>query len=87
MIKDGKTNIIYIFSDQYRGDTLDYNRHPSIRTPNLDKLASQGVNFSHCCTNSPLCMPVRTSMMTNQYVCEHGVWINEIFQKIKKCKI
>ena len=71
-----KPNIIYIFSDQHRGDTLGCVGHPSVFTPNLDKLASEGVNFTNCCTNSPLCMPARASMMTGQYVCEHGIWTN-----------
>ena len=71
-----KPNIIYIFSDQHRGDTLGSVGHPAILTPNLDKLASEGVNFINCFTNSPLCMPARASMMTGQYVCEHGIWTN-----------
>ena len=71
-----KPNIIYIFSDQHRGDTLGSVGHPTIITPNLDKLASEGVNFTRCCTNSPLCMPARASMMTGKYVNEHGVWTN-----------
>ncbi len=71
-----KLNIIYIFSDQHRGDTLGSVGHPAIITPNLDKLAAEGVNFTRCFTNSPLCMPARASMMSGQYVCEHGVWTN-----------
>ncbi|MFW9941856.1 MAG: sulfatase [Candidatus Thorarchaeota archaeon] len=71
-----RPNIIYIFSDQHRGDTLGSVGHPSVITPNLDKLASEGINFTRCYTNSPLCMPARASMMTGQYVCEHGVWTN-----------
>jgi len=71
-----KPNIIYIFSDQHRGDTLGSVGHPTVITPNLDKLASEGVNFTQCCTNSPLCMPARASMMTGKYVSEHGIWTN-----------
>ncbi|MFX1338314.1 MAG: sulfatase [Promethearchaeota archaeon] len=73
-----KPNIVYIFSDQHRGDTLGCVGHPAVITPNLDKLASEGVNFTRCCTNSPLCMPARASMMTGKYVNEHGVWTNFI---------
>jgi len=73
-----KPNIIYIFSDQHRGDTLGCVGHPTVITPNLDRLASEGVVFSKCFTNSPLCMPARATMMTGQYVCEHGVWKNDI---------
>ena len=41
-----KPNIIYIFSDQQRGDAMGCMGHPSIKTPNLDRLASQGVTFT-----------------------------------------
>ena len=71
-----KPNIIYIFSDQHRGDTLGCVGHPAVITPNLDKLASEGVTFTRSYTNSPVCMPARASMMTGQYVCEHGIWTN-----------
>ena len=71
-----KPNIIYIFSDQHRGDTLGSVGHPAVITPNMDKLASEGVNFTRCCTSSPLCMPARASMMTGKYVNEHKVWTN-----------
>ena len=73
-----KPNIVYIFSDQHRGDTLGSVGHPVIQTPHLDRLAAEGVNFTRCSTNSPLCMPARASMMSGQYVCEHGVWDNSV---------
>ncbi|MFX1324581.1 MAG: sulfatase-like hydrolase/transferase, partial [Promethearchaeota archaeon] len=73
-----KPNIIYIFSDQHRGDTLGCVGHSVVLTPNLDKLASEGVAFTRCYTNSPLCMPARATMMTGKYVCEHGIWTNQI---------
>jgi len=71
-----KPNIIYIFSDQHRGDTLGCVGHPAVITPNLDKLATEGVVFKNCFTNSPLCMPARATMMTGKHVCEHGIWDN-----------
>lgn len=69
-------NIVFIFPDQHRGDTMGCVGHPAAITPNLDRLSEEGVTFTRCCTNSPLCMPARASMMTGQYVCEHGVWNN-----------
>lgn len=71
-----KPNIVYIFSDQHRGDSMGFTGHPVVITPNLDMLAGQGVSFSRCSTNSPLCMPARASMMTGQHVSQHGVWNN-----------
>lgn len=74
----GKPNIIYIFSDQHRGDTLGAVGHPTVITPHLDRLAAGSVMFDHCYTSAPLCMPARASMMTGQTVSEHGVWSNNV---------
>ena len=73
-----KPNIILIFPDQHRGDTIGCVGHPAVHTPNLDRLAAEGVNFGRCSTNSPLCMPARASLITGQYVNEHGVWNNAV---------
>ena len=73
-----KPNIILIFPDQHRGDTMGCVGHPVIRTPNLDCLAAEGVTFTRCSTNSPLCMPARASLMSGQYINDHGVWNNGI---------
>jgi len=71
-------NIIYIFSDQHRGDALGCVGHPAVITPNLDKLSAEAVTFERCSTTSPLCMPARASMMTGQYPREHGIWTNNV---------
>ena len=71
-----KPNILYIFPDQHRGDAMGCVGHPSVITPSLDRLSKESAVFERCSTNSPLCMPARASMMTGQYVCEHGIWSN-----------
>ena len=71
-----KPNIVFIYSDQHRGDAVGCAGHPVIKTPYLDRLGSEGVVFSQCYTNGPICMPARATMMTGQYVREHGVWQN-----------
>jgi choline-sulfatase len=73
-----KPNIIYIFPDQHRGDALGCVGHPAIITPNLDRLSEESVTFERCSSNSPLCMPARASMMTGQFVREHGIWTNNV---------
>jgi len=71
-----KPNIILIFPDQHRGDVMGCAGNPAAQTPNLDRLAGEGVRFSRCCTNSPLCMPARATLMSGQYVNQHGIWHN-----------
>lgn len=73
-----KPNILLIFPDQHRGDTMGCAGHPVIHTPNIDRIAAEGVLFGRCCTNSPLCMPARASLMNGQYVNTHGVWDNNL---------
>ncbi|TVY11311.1 sulfatase family protein [Paenibacillus cremeus] len=62
-----RPNIVLIYTDQQRWDALGVNGNTEIITPNLDRLAKQGVNFNRYFVNNPLCMPSRVSMLTGQY--------------------
>ncbi len=73
-----KPNILFIFSDQHRGEALSCVGDSPILTPNLSRMASEGALFTRCHTNGPLCMASRASMMTGQYLRQHGVWDNTI---------
>jgi len=54
-----KPNLVFVFSDQQSSDMLGCYGNPDLITPNLDRLAAQGVRFNHCISNSPLCTPYR----------------------------
>jgi len=60
-------NILHIFTDQQRADTIAALGNPVIRTPNLDRLAGQSVAFTHAYTPSPVCVSARCSMIYGQY--------------------
>ena len=61
-----KPNFVFILADDHAGDVLGADGNRQARTPNLDRLASQGVRFaSHYC-NSPVCTPSRQSFFTGQ---------------------
>jgi arylsulfatase A-like enzyme len=62
-----RPNIIWIFGDQHRAQALGCNGNNDVKTPNLDKLASQGVNFSRAVAGFPLCCPFRGSLLTSLY--------------------
>jgi choline-sulfatase len=62
--------------DQQRGDCLSCARHPQVRTPNMDRLAAEGVRFPLAVTSSPLCMPARASFISGLRVDTHGMWQN-----------
>ncbi len=62
-----RPNILILYTDQQRWDALGANGNPEIHTPNLDRLAAQGVNFDHYFVQNPVCMPSRVSFLTGQY--------------------
>ncbi|MGD2175490.1 MAG: sulfatase-like hydrolase/transferase, partial [Candidatus Brocadiaceae bacterium] len=64
-------NVLLIQSDQHRFDCLGVNGHPLLKTPNLDRMARGGMNFTNAFCPIPLCMPARASMLTGQWPTEH----------------
>lgn len=62
--KIDRPNILLIFTDQQRWDTLAAYGNEHIRTPNLDRLAAQGAVFDTAITPCPMCLPARTCTMT-----------------------
>lgn len=63
-------------SDEHGAQFSSTYGHPIIETPNMDRLAEQGVTFDANYCNSPLCIPSRASFMTGQYVSTNEVWDN-----------
>ncbi|MEY2595982.1 MAG: hypothetical protein RI965_1254, partial [Bacteroidota bacterium] len=63
-----KPNIIYILADDLGyGDVKVYNKNSKIATPNIDKLAMQGMRFTDAHSTSGVCTPTRYSIMTGRY--------------------
>ncbi len=57
-------NILLLFTDQQRYDTIAALGNPFIKTPNMDYIANTGVSFDRCYTNSPVCIAARCAMVT-----------------------
>ena len=58
-----KPNFLFLFPDQWRHTYLgSHEAGVPVRTPNLDSLAAQGIRFTECRTNSPLCAPARACL-------------------------
>lgn len=62
----GKLNLLQIIADQHRWDCLGNAGNTIIHTPNLDKLAKDGVYFTNAYTICPICAPARTSMLAGR---------------------
>src|SRR5262245_18129693 len=69
-------NILVVMADQHRADVLGCAGDPVVQTPNIDRLAAEGVRFSRTYCQGPLCMPARASFLTERYVRDHGVYTN-----------
>lgn len=69
-------NIIYILGDDHRADYLGACGHEVLKTPNLDKLASDGIQFNNAFCTSPLCTPSRVCHYLGQWERIHGVNFN-----------
>lgn len=74
----GQPNIIFIFSDQQRYDTLGCYGQEIDVTPNIDKMAKEGIVFEHAFTNQPLCGPARAILQTGLYSTETSCYRNGI---------
>lgn len=76
--KTKKPNIIYVLADQWRAEALGSNGNPNVITPNLDKLASEGISFTNAISTSPVCTPYRSMMLTGRYPLKNGMFMNDV---------
>ncbi len=71
-------NIILIFSDQQRWDTMGCYGQELEVTPNLDRMAEEGVRFEYAFTCQPVCGPARACLQTGKWATEMGCFRNGI---------
>lgn len=71
-----RPNILFIMTDQQRADAMGCSGG-WVRTPHLDRIAAEGVRFTNCVANSPVCIPTRLSLATGLYPHNTGVWQNQ----------
>lgn len=72
----GKPNIVFIFVDQLRNQSLGYNGETNITTPNIDSLAAKGFVFNNALATAPVCGPYRGMLQTGRYPSKTGLFIN-----------
>lgn len=73
-----RPNIVFLFSDQQRPDTLGCYNSEIPFTPNLDTLAANGVRFENAYTCQPVCGPARACLQTGMYATQVGCYRNNI---------
>ena len=69
-----KPNVLFIIADQHNAKVLGHKGHPDVKTPNLDRMAAEGVRFDNAITQNPICTPSRVSFLSGQYCHNHGYY-------------
>lgn len=72
-----RPNILFVFADQLRYDSLACNGNTDVRTPNLDRFASEGCCFDQAFSGHPVCSPYRAQLLTGNYSHVNGVMCNQ----------
>jgi arylsulfatase A-like enzyme len=72
-----KPNVVFVMADQWRAAATGYAGDPNVKTPHLDRLASQSINFTNCISGLPVCTPCRASLLTGQRAITHGIFLND----------
>ena len=73
-----KPNIVIVLADQWRAQAFGFAGDPNVRTPSLDRLASESVRFINAVAGMPVCSPTRASLLTGQRPLTHGVFLNDV---------
>ena len=63
----GRPNVIWIFGDQHRQQAMGWAGDPNVSTPNLDRMAGDGLASTGAVAGCPLCCPYRGSLLTSRY--------------------
>lgn len=75
-----KRNILILYADDWRHDTLGVAGNPIVRTPNLDQLAKEGGRFRRSYVTTSICGVSRATIFTGQWMSRHG---NKAFNEFK----
>jgi N-acetylglucosamine-6-sulfatase len=76
LLRPDRPNFVFILTDDHRWDHLSAMGHPFLETPNMDRLADEGVLFENAFVTTSLCSPSRASLLTGQTAATHGVQNN-----------
>ena len=68
-----RPNVVVVLADDMRWDAMGVAGHPYLKTPNIDRLAGEGVRFKNAFCTTSLCSPSRASILSGVYAHTHGV--------------
>ena len=76
--ESARPNLLFVCADQLREQSCGFGGDSRAQTPNLDRLAAEGVRFSNATSMHPVCAPYRASLLTGCYSSTTGMVINEL---------
>ena len=71
-----RPNILFIFSDDHAWQAVSAYNDSLIQTPNIDRIAKEGMRFDRCLVPNPLCGPSRATVLTGTHSHINGFWSN-----------
>lgn len=74
-----RPNLLFILTDNQPASILGAYGNPDVRTPNIDRLADEGIRFNHAFAVNGMCSPTRATLMTGLIPSQHGVhnWLDD----------
>jgi arylsulfatase A-like enzyme len=82
---DTRPNILLLFTDQQRADTIGALGNPHMVTPNLDQLVREGRAYTNAYSPNPICCPARHNLITGLPARDHGIADNEFEARCNRC--
>lgn len=73
-----RPNVLFVLPDQLRAASVGCMGNAEVKTPHVDRLASEGLLFENTFANSPVCCPARAILMTGQYCHRNGMIANDL---------
>ncbi|MBI9018233.1 MAG: sulfatase [Phycisphaerae bacterium] len=78
-------NILFIYADDLGYSSLSCYGHRYYESPNIDKLACEGMRFTDAYSCGPVCAPSRACLVSGQYVTRHGIYrVNQVDEKYRQ---
>jgi len=74
-----KPNVVLILADQWRGQAFGYAGDPNVKTPHIDALAAESINFENAVSVCPVCTPHRASLLTGRFPTTTGMFLNDLY--------
>ena len=72
-LAQSRPNLLLLMSDQHRADWMGAGGTTAVQTPNLDRIAREGVRFAHAYSSTPTCTPARAALLTGMSPWRHGM--------------